>query len=716
MRSNVGYIESEDVVSIAYDGTIGETITIEGLKIRLPKAPPKTKIWKLSARKEEQFFKRQDLPRGLRADTEDDFQEYTAEQYRIKREGFWFMNNGKPEYITGAHWFLLQWCRSQAERTEIYPLGEYFFFTKAQQKLYYMMEAAWVDNRSFGTIFIKPRRIGGTAIANAFSLCKSITKMNGLFGLTSKTDKDAKSAFKRFGYMFDGLPSFFMPANKGVTISEIEYNPPRARNTSKTKQAKVDGGLNTFVNYKATTEASYDGEALTFYIMDEASKYPSNVSVIAHWEIVQKALTKGMKKTGKVFIVSTVENYNAVKDVFKDKNAAAGDRFMHMYENSDPKHRLETGETETGLYKIFISCYEHYESMIDKYGYVIMNDSKDGVKNAEGNLVKKGMRTIMKEMVQSLEKRPHILYGRLRKTPRSIDDVKRVLDADGVFNSDKILAQIEHNNNSETKTITGNFVWIEEYSKAAFSPCSNGRFSASFIPDMESNNVTRGIGGLMYPNNMELCIGVDPYRYEDTVSGGSAGSIHGYSVTNSIGAPNNGFFLEYIDRPKTKEIFFQDVIKACFFYGCPAMIERDVPELLTTMYSLGLTNFCKRNSFKAKKDLTKDERKYGGVSLRGGISTTHTSAIETFIDEHVGYADNDKWREEGTIGEMPFNRTLQDWLLFDPTKRTKFDASISSGLAIIGLKKKNTRAQIENKRSLKGVINFYGNYGSKPLG
>ena len=47
-----------------------------------------------------------------------------------------------------------------------------------------------------------------------------------------------------------------------------------------------------------------------------------------------------------------------------------------------------------------------------------------------------------------------------------------------------------------------------------------------------------------------------------------------------------------------------------------------------------------------------------------------------YIQEKVGQT------KEG-IGNMYFNTTLNDWSRFDITKRTKYDATISSGLAIM---------------------------------
>ena len=48
-----------------------------------------------------------------------------------------------------------------------------------------------------------------------------------------------------------------------------------------------------------------------------------------------------------------------------------------------------------------------------------------------------------------------------------------------------------------------------------------------------------------------------------------------------------------------------------------------------------------------------------------------------YINDHVGLLN------DGTYGAMYFNDTLIDWTKFDINKRTKHDATISSGLAIM---------------------------------
>jgi len=64
------------------------------------------------------------------------------------------------------------------------------------------------------------------------------------------------------------------------------------------------------------------------------------------------------------------------------------------------------------------------------------------------------------------------------------------------------------------------------------------------------------------------------------------------------------------------------------------------------------------------------------------IIQAHAHAIEAYIHDHVGIN-----RDTGEHGRMYFNRTLEDWIGYKIDNRTKFDLTISSGLALLGAQK-----------------------------
>ncbi|MGI9555233.1 MAG: hypothetical protein ACR2M9_00010, partial [Cyanophyceae cyanobacterium] len=88
------------------------------------------------------------------------------------------------------------------------------------------------------------------------------------------------------------------------------------------------------------------------------------------------------------------------------------------------------------------------------------------------------------------------------------------------------------------------------------------------------------------------------------------------------------------------------------------------------------------------------------------IKQAHAAAIETYIEEHVGVLGEE-------FGDMYMQLTLEDWARFNINNRTKHDASISSGLAIMACNKNKYKPNQEKK--LKPIdlgIRRYDNKGS----
>jgi hypothetical protein len=193
--------------------------------------------------------------------------------------------------------------------------------------------------------------------------------------------------------------------------------------------------------------------------------------------------------------------------------------------------------------------------------------------------------------------------------------------------------------------------------------------------------------GMKSPGNEHIgAFGCDSYDISGTVDGkGSNGSLHGLTKFSIEDAPYNSFFLEYIARPQTAEIFFEDVLMACVFYGMPILCENNKPRLLYHFKRRGYRKFSINRPDKLYNKLSVTEREIGGIpNSSEDIKQAHAAAIETYIESYVGFLG------EGH-GDIYFQRTLEDWASFDINNRTKHDASISSGLAIMACNKNKYR-------------------------
>jgi hypothetical protein len=196
--------------------------------------------------------------------------------------------------------------------------------------------------------------------------------------------------------------------------------------------------------------------------------------------------------------------------------------------------------------------------------------------------------------------------------------------------------------------------------------------------------------GKKYPGNEHMgAFGCDPYDISGVVGGGgSNGALHGMTKFHMENAPTNEFFLEYIARPQTAEIFFEDVLMACVFYGMPILIENNKQRLLYHFKNRGYRPFSINRPDKHYSKLSKTEIELGGIpNSSEDVKQAHASAIGSYIEEYVGMDLEGTYRDQDSMGSMYFTKTLEDWARFDINNRTKHDASISSGLAIMSTKK-----------------------------
>ena len=175
-------------------------------------------------------------------------------------------------------------------------------------------------------------------------------------------------------------------------------------------------------------------------------------------------------------------------------------------------------------------------------------------------------------------------------------------------------------------------------------------------------------------------------------------------------APSTEFFLEYIARPQTAEIFFEEVLMACVFYGMPILCENNKPRLLYHFKNRGYRGYSMNRPDKIYNKLSKTEKELGGIpNSSEDVKQSHASAIESYIEKYVGLDMGGTYRDSDEMGTMPFARTLEDWARFDINNRTKFDASISSGLAIMA----NQKHQYTPERKQSKISITFARYNNK---
>ena len=682
-----GYNSDLDCVIISKDGTLGDIYEIQGLKVGIPQTPKK--IHGKDLKKEKQVFIRRERPQSLtRIKTLYDFQSYTEDikdqyysyidnEFNYRNDGYWFMCNGTPCYLTGSHYIYLNWTKIDVGSPD---------FRHANRIFFYFWEACKADSRCYGMCYLKNRRSGFSFMASSECVHQATTSKDSRFGILSKSGADAKKMFTdKVVPISTNYPFFFKPIQDGMERpkTELSYKVPSRRLTRNTIRAtspassEIQDGLDTTIDWKNTGDNSYDGEKLQLLIHDESGKWERPDNILNNWRVTKTCLRLGSKVVGKCMMGSTS---NAL-----DKG---GDKFKKLYYNSDVTNRNRNGQTTSGLYSLFIPMEWGFEGFIDKYGYPVFTTPSDPVEGIDGELIYTGVLEHWENEVEGLKNDSDALNEYYRQFPRSEKHAFRDETLNSLFNLTKIYEQIDYNEEMEFSghVVRGAFSWQNgiKDTKVIWTPTQNGRFKISWIPpDQLQNNVIEK-NGIKYPGNDGLgAFGCDPYDISGTVGGGgSNGALHGLTTfTMTSDVPNTKFFLEYIARPQTAEIFFEDVLMACIFYSMPILIENNKPRLLYHLKRRGYRGFSMNRPDKLKGALSKTELELGGIpNSSEDIKQAHASAIESYIQEYIGKNDD-------SYGNMYFQRTLEDWARFDISRRTSFDASISSGLAIMACRK-----------------------------
>jgi len=710
-----GYNKDLDAVVISYDGTVGEIVEVFGLRIALPKAPPKSKLPNHRKRKHLQYWERPETSTELTPENAHLYADEIEEEFQRRDHGYWFYNNGEQTYITGSNYMLLTHYKTDADD------NGHFHFRKAHRDLFLFLEAVWLDPRTLGTILGKTRRTGATYVAGAFLLTKGISTRDDIYGLTSKKDPDAKKVFQKIQHMFKHMPFFFKPLNTGEGLGKVlSFTTPSLRTTKKNqKEQAVYDDLNTEIGYQATDEDSYDSLKVKFYIGDELSKWKKG-NILTHWSKIRKTLLTGNIVRGKAFLLSTVEYFTG-KDPDEDGDAKSGDRFKKLFDESNLNNRDEFGSTKTGLYKVFISSLDNYEGFIDKYGNCISETPEKPIEGIDGGVVSVGVRQYLYSKWSKITN-PSELNDERRKDPITEDDMFRVASKDSIFDVLKIQDQIDYNDDlhiahGRQQYVVGDFKFADKLNRsgAYFEPNPLGRFKVKWLPDPVSEfaNNMHTAGGLQSPANDYLgCVGIDPYKLNRAKYGtGSKGSIVGFFGDHGIaGIPQNDFVFSYIGKPPLLDIFFEDAMAVLVYYGMQGLIESNINELLVRMHKEGLTRYSMRRPDKLK--LSFDERMYGGIpSTDVNLLMSQAAFLNRHIHLHIGYAEEgNPYREPGEIGSCAFNELLYDWLKFDITNRTKFDGTVASSLAVYGANKHLLRLKSKEGQKSLSVANFYSLY------
>lgn len=578
-----------------------------------------------------------------------ELQEYRNQEWDRRLNGFWFYNNGHATYITGLHYFyLVHWKLDVG-----YPS-----FRVTDRDFFYFLEYCVQDPNCLGMVEVTKRRQGKTMRAGAFLFELTSRSKNKNAGIQSKTYEDAKDNVFAKGVImpFKYLPDFFVPiydTEKGMTPKgELRFFKTNKRGaTDDIFAEKIE--LESSITFKSADKFAYDGMKLHRYLGDEAGK-TKNVDVYDRHQVLQFCLQQEENIIGKALYTTTVEE---MED--------GGESFKMLWDASNQLEKNKNGRTRSGLYQYFMPAYKTL--FYDKFGQA------DEEKAKEFYLAERA----------ALETDPRALASFIRKNPFTIGEAFFSEADTCLYDAMALNRQMESISWIAEKDLylRGEFVWekAERDSRVVFNETSNGKFLVHKkfnVHDYANFNQVEEYGTKKAPkNNKKYAIAVDPFDHSITTSKErSDGAAYVYRRYDAVDEFSETFLVEYLNRPEKAEIFYEDMIKLCHFFGC---------EILSEDNKVGLIKYFEYRGY--EKFLTKmpGSNKYG-ISATVKTHQQIAEVTESYITE--------------SVEKVIFMRLLQDWLKFDINKTTKFDAAMASGYTLIQANKSKFVGKVEQKQ------------------
>ena len=642
---------------------------VYGIKYKLPELPAIDNIsgYELSAK--DQRFTLLDIPEYFN-DLEFDEEEtpiYSSEQrdfvvseWRKVNYGYWFFNNGEPTYITGLHYFYLNyWTLEDGNKPD---------YRDVDRRYYYFQEYCDALPYCFGIIRIKKRREGATSQATAYLVWQALTKRKSFCGIVSKTGKDASDAFV---YMvmngYRNLPIFFKPrAEDEETKTELVFKKKKDKRKNKSREkGKVfddDIGLESKISFKNTALNSYDSGRVSALLMDEAGKWPKEVQVNQYWPIVKKTLGRGAIKVGFCLIPSTANDAKS-----------GGAPYRELFEGSN---QFENQITSTGLYRYFCPAYDGYEGFIDQYGKSIVDapteEQKEYIYNRYNIKIEMGSKDyLLNQRKIIIDKKA--LSEEIRMNPFTEDEAFMIDAKKCYFNSEKIYNQIDFLKEERVKLRKVRFFWKDDKT-VDWVDDANGPWFIHKFPSKELQNKSDIINGVKTPSNTDrYSNGIDPFKSSVISGKGSMGSCYIFEKLDIKDPANTGMpIAEYLDRPRLKSMFHEEMLKAAVFYGYKACYENDVGDDFVDYFAnKGYRPYLMKTPEAA---IDKFKRRQGPGKY--GVASADPFALARQLDTCINYIENH-------AEKIYFPDLLEELLIYDHEHRTPFDRTVSFMISLL---------------------------------
>lgn len=686
---------------------------------QLPPLPPKEEILYWDKKTKDQFWEREnvDFEKANKTWTDEKKIQFSKRELNRRTHGIWFYNNGEPTYITGSHYFFLQyflvpvpeeegtdftseefqkWTQlvwSFADAGMMYPQ-----YREYQKEFFYFLDLVAKDRYCEGGAVSKPRRVGITACFNADVMNLSMLKPQKKFSLMNKDRTDAIEVnYNPIKWNVERFPSLKVSNGKEIFKPKVAKLHVTTTLFASPDDDKTDE-LNTSIAIKSTVENANDGMGTYRLIRDEVSKYPPEVDISNMLFILRPVARVGTRQVGKIFFFGT----SAEKDTTN---------FTHwnvIYWDSDYTAR-NGDKTNSGLYKYFISGKYSLEGNVkDANGIETELFDRYGKCKEELAII---------EITNNI--RPYRDAGDLQKV-QSLRRQFPIYENDpfdstmqtNCFDSFRLNIQRQAVEQKQKRVLSGlddpfytkgRLEWVVKDKEVKFSvqdpdhPNVNDNWIVYRLPQEQwkNKNYTDQYGFLNPEDTSPHIVTCDPIDYRNYIAQGSKPAILVGSMLDSS-LPHGGMTVDarFLFRPNNPNDVIENMRMALIFWSAKGGVEtnkawlaidlikgRDDQQNQRPNYGRFLLTYDK--NLKAFRQWRYGEKEIAGIF-------TGTGSAEGYVRDGNIYLKEPK--SEGDIDRLQYLEDLEiikQLSNFDPTKTTKYDLAIAFLLYTMILKNYN---------------------------
>jgi len=528
-------------------------------------------------------------------------------QWFLRKNGYWFFNNGLPTFIDGWHWMYLSWwnldiglpeyryrdkifflfskyCYTTTQAPfffRVYDDQEYtYFYSKAQADKYisdkgllcraekgeYLVDMG--RRTIFGFNYPKHRREGATykaAMIN-YEIVSSNKSAHG--AIQSKDEKSAKKDVYKNAIItpFKKLPFFFKPQYSNSYTVELEFD-TFSTASGNGGYAGSTSGLESIISYRSAGDRQYDGSKNKCVHGDEIGK-PGDYNSILRHNVIKKTVSQGSNINGLLLYTSTVS----------DTAGDAGRNFMYLCKSSKwEKRSSKSGRTDSGLVSLFIPATFNYDGFTDRYGNPIIIKPTPEQRKYINN--KHGALGYLEEQLEAASGDMISYYETMREFPMEFKHCFLSPGKDSGFNLKVLSDRMSELDMSDDLTpIRHNFAWVDKFGgdvKIVLKP-ADGRFYTSYTPATVNKHTMED--GKRRPGNTNLFVAsADPFKFENTKGGKkSNGGGCVYLKHDLFVDPmekdvsqyeTNRAVCSYNNRVDYKKSYCEDMLMMCIYNG-----------------------------------------------------------------------------------------------------------------------------------------------------